>query len=284
MRVRTTADEIVAATRTDHSAVTTDATPNAMQMFTNRTLQAEARRQYEQNRTGPYTLSGGNSGAFIPLSAMTNNTSSIIAALAAQSPATFLPDSTHPTILEGYAQQLKVMKDLLSSDKAAVFEYPIGAGAMVAFLKPLSRGTVNINPANAIAAPLVNYRTFTNPLDLTLTVHGIKMFRRLYSTPSAKTLGPVERSPGEAVQTDDEWVAFLKRSMSPSFYHPVGTASLGPKSGGGVVGSDLKVHGIEGLRVVDASIMPLIPGTHTSSSVYAVAEKAADLIINVGKA
>jgi choline dehydrogenase-like flavoprotein len=265
-------------------AVTTDVTPNQMQMFTNRTLMAEARQQYEQNRTGPLTLSGGNSGAFVPLSAMTNSTSAILASLAAQSPESYLPNSTHSTVLEGYAQQLKVMKDLLASDEAAVFEYPIGTGAMIAFLKPLSRGTVNINPANTTAAPLVNYRTFTNPLDLTLSIHGIKMFRRLYSTSSAKALGPVERSPGQAVQTDSDWESFLKRSISPSFYHPVGTASLGAKSKGGVVGPDLKVHGIEALRVVDASIMPLIPGTHTSSTVYAVAEKAADLVINVSSA
>jgi choline dehydrogenase-like flavoprotein len=110
------------------------------------------------------------------------------------------------------------------------------------------------------------------------------MFRRLYSTPSAKTLGPVERSPGEAVQSDSEWEVFLKRSISPSFYHPAGTASLGPKSRGGVVGPELKVHGVDALRVVDASIMPLIPGTHTSSTVYAVAELAADLIIKAGGA
>lgn len=250
-----------------------------MQMFMNRTLMEEARKQYEQNRTGPLTLSGGNSGAFIPLSMMTNSSSAIIASLVAQSPGAHLPDSTHPTVIEGYAQQLKVMKDLLASEKAAVFEYPIGAGGMFAFLKPLSRGTVNINPANVLESPLVNYRTFTNPLDVGLTVHGAKMFRRLYSTPSAKTLGPVERSPGQAVQTDEEWAAWLKRSMSPSFFHPVGTASLGPKSAGGVVGPDFKVHGVESLRVVDASIMPLIPGTHTSSTVYAVAEFAADRII-----
>ena len=71
--------------------------------------------------------------------------------------------------------------------------------------------------------------------------------------------------------------------MRPSFYHPVGTAALGPKDQGGVVGSDLKVHGVERLRVVDASVMPLIPGTHTSSTVYAVAEKAADIIIKASR-
>lgn len=184
---------------------------------------------------------------------------------------------------EGYAHQLDALKELLASSSAAAFEYPISAGAMLAFLKPLSRGTVNINPANPGAEPMVAYRTFTHPLDLRLYVHAAKLFRRLYATPSARALGPVELFPGPGVQSDADWEAWLKESVSPSFYHPVGTASLGPRSRGGVVGPDLRVHGVQRVRVVDASVMPLIPGTHTSSTVYAVAEKAADLIVGDGE-
>lgn len=153
---------------------------------------------------------------------------------------------------------------------------------MIAFLKPLSRGTVNLDPKDPLAEPLVSYRTFTNPLDITLSIHGAKILRKLYTTPSARALGPTEQSPGSSVQTDEQWTTWLKRSMSPSFYHPVGTASLGPAKRGGVVGLDLKVHGVQGLRVIDASVIPLIPGTHTSSTVYAVAEKAGDLIVASG--
>jgi choline dehydrogenase-like flavoprotein len=260
--------------------VTNNTLPGPMDMYMNRTLMEEAQRQYRENQTGPLTLSGGNSGAFLPLSFVTNTTASIISALTAQSPSSYLPDSTHPTVLEGYSRQLDAMEDLLSSNAAAVFEYPIGVGALIAFLKPLSRGTVNIDPTNPTAEPLVNYRTFTNPLDLTLYQHGVKMFRQYYATPSAKTLGPVELIPGPAVQSDEDWLKWLPKSISPSFYHPVGTAALGPKNRGGVVGPDLRVHGVGKLRVIDASVMPLIPGTHTSSTVYAVAEKAADLIIS----
>lgn len=150
---------------------------------------------------------------------------------------------------------------------------------MIAFLKPLSRGSVDINPKDTLAAPLVRYRAFTNPIDVKLFIEGVKVYRRLFGTPSASALGPVELTPGASVQTDADWERWLRKSVSPSFYHPVGTAALGPQSRGGVVDQELKVHGVEKLRVVDASIMPLIPGTHTSSTVYAVAEKAADLII-----
>jgi choline dehydrogenase-like flavoprotein len=216
------------------------------------------------------------------LSILTNSSSSIIAALVAQSPSSFLAPNSHASVIEGYKHHLAALKNLLTSNNAAAFEYPIGAGNMIAFLKPLSRGTVNINSKDPLADPLINYRTFTNPLDITLSIHGAKILRQLYNTPTARKLGPTEQSPGLSVQTDEQWETWLKRSMSPSFYHPVGTAALGPIERGGVVGPDLRVHGVGRLRVVDASIMPLIPGTHTSSTVYAVAEKAADLIVRAG--
>ena len=67
--------------------------------------------------------------------------------------------------------------------------------------------------------------------------------------------------------------AALRRLLQPTYSHPVGTCAMMPRGRGGVVASDLKVYGIQGLRVVDASIMPLIPSAHTSATVYAVAEK-----------
>ncbi|KAF2113066.1 hypothetical protein BDV96DRAFT_622875 [Lophiotrema nucula] len=271
--------------------MSTDLTPNAMSMFMNQTAMQEARRQYEQNKTGPLTLSGGNSGAFVPLSHLVAGNSSntpawIIGSLVTQieSASTYLPNATHPTVLAGYARQLSVLSDLLNATDNAVFEYPISSfAAMMAFLKPLSRGSVDIDAKNVLAEPIVRYRTFTNPVDVDLFVLGLKTLRSLYTTPSAKTLGPVELSPGSSVKTDEDWRKWVVKNVSPSFYHPVGTASLGARERGGVVGPDLRVHGVGSLRVVDASVMPLIPGTHTSSTVYAVAEKAADLIIRDGQ-
>ncbi|KAJ4300974.1 hypothetical protein N0V90_003063 [Kalmusia sp. IMI 367209] len=253
--------------------------PGPMDLFLNQTLMQEAIEQYEKERKGPLTLSGGNSGAFLPLSLLTNSSAALLANLTSADPGRYLPNTTHSSVLEGYARQIDSLRNLLSSREAAVFEYPISVGGLIAFLKPLSRGAVNIDAKDPLAEPLVNYRTLTHPLDAKLFIQGVKIFRRLYATPSAKTLGPVELMPGQSVQTDEEWEKWLKTSITPSFYHPVGTASLGPKSRGGVLDQDLRVHGVGALRVVDASVMPLIPGTHTSSTVYAVAEKAADLII-----
>jgi choline dehydrogenase-like flavoprotein len=203
----------------------------------------------------------------------------LLANISSDLPGSYLPNQTDKSIIEGYMYQLNSMKNLLSSSEAAAFEYPIGTGAMVALLKPLSRGHVNIDPLDPLAEPLISYRAFSHPLDMVLFVESARVFRRLYATPSARVLGAVELAPGQSVQTDEEWAEWLRNKILPSFYHPVGTASLGPKRRGGVVDPDLRVHGVGFLRVVDASVMPLIPGTHTSSTVYAVAEKAADIII-----
>lgn len=232
---------------------------------------------------GPLTLSGGNSIAFLSLPLITNETDALLADLTSADPGSYLPNGTHPSVLEGYTHQLKSLHGLLASDKAAVFEFITGLGDLLVFLKPLSRGTVNINTTDPLAEPQINYRTLTHPLDVALHIKGGGVIRRFYQTPAGATFGPAAVSPDASVQTDEQWATWLKENVTPSLYHPIGTASLGPEDRGGVVGPDLKVHGVSALRVVDASIMPLIPGTHTSATVYAVAEKAADLIISEGK-
>lgn len=182
-------------------------------------------------------------------------TSIILSAINAQSPAAYLPSNTHPTLIEGYTHQVTALKNSLYSNSSAVFEYPIAFGNMIAFLKPLSRGNINISPTDPLAEPLVSYRTFTNPIDVTMSMFGTKVLRRLYALPALKAYGPTEQAPGSKVQTNAEWEDWLRKSMSPSFYHPVGTASLGRLERGGVVGPDLRVHGVQGLRVIDASGM-----------------------------
>ncbi|KAK0738133.1 GMC oxidoreductase-domain-containing protein [Schizothecium vesticola] len=88
-----------------------------------------------------------------------------------------------------------------------------------------------------------------------------------------------EISPGAAIQGDPALVEYIRDQSILSFMHPCCTAAMLPKSNGGVVGPDLKVHGLEGLRVVDMSVKPSLPGTHRSATAYTVGEKAADIII-----
>lgn len=95
-----------------------------------------------------------------------------------------------------------------------------------------------------------------------------------------RRLAPVEIVPGAQYQTDDEiFEASIKAtSLEPSYAHPSGSCALMPEELGGCVDSQLEVYGVGNLRVVDASIIPLIPAAHLQATMYAVAEKAADII------
>jgi choline dehydrogenase-like flavoprotein len=89
-----------------------------------------------------------------------------------------------------------------------------------------------------------------------------------------KQRGATEIGPGAAVAADDAALAgYVQQQSFLSFMHPCCTAAMMPRAKGGVVGPDLRVHGAEGLRVVDMSVMPLVPATHLSATAYAVGEK-----------
>ena len=136
-----------------------------------------------------------------------------------------------------------------------------------------------VDPANPIDGdPLVNYNTFTHPLDVDVMVQFMRFTRRWYNTTAMRTLAPVERSPGLEKQSDEELEAHLRGSAENTIGHQSGTTAMMPRELGGVVGSDLRVYGVEGLSVVDASVMPLIPSTNLCATVYAVAEKVSDVL------
>jgi choline dehydrogenase-like flavoprotein len=103
-------------------------------------------------------------------------------------------------------------------------------------------------------------------------VEGLKLVRRICNTPPMRDRIAGEFQPGEKVQSDDDWLAYC-REMGETVFHPVATCSMGR-----VVDERLRVIGLDGLRVVDASVMPAVPSGNINAAVIAVAEKAADLI------
>ena len=95
---------------------------------------------------------------------------------------------------------------------------------------------------------------------------------------------PVETGPGvDNVQTRDEWIAWIREQSQPSAMHPTGSCAMMPRHLGGVVDAELRVHGVTGLRVVDASVLNMLVGVNICQTVYAVAEKGADLIKQAAK-
>jgi choline dehydrogenase-like flavoprotein len=111
---------------------------------------------------------------------------------------------------------------------------------------------------------------------MTALIAACRVAREIFRTPVMQAKGVVEELPGEAVQTDDEWAAFL-RGTAFRPYHPVGTCRMGSDDAA-VVDPELRVRGVEGLRVVDASIFPTVTSGNTNAPVIMVAERAADLI------
>lgn len=148
-------------------------------------------------------------------------------------------------------------------------------------LFPLSRGCSHINPKDVNAKLTIDPRYMTHQLDVEILARLVAYIDTITKTePFSKLLKPNDQHNYDAPQdlTDKEQVkAYIKKSMLRC-WHPTSTCALLPRERGGVVDPQLKVYGVEGLRVVDSSIIPVQTRGNTQTTVYAVAERAADLI------
>lgn len=151
--------------------------------------------------------------------------------------------------------------------------------ADVILLHPHSRGWLELDSADPAVAPRITLNNFSDPQDLRTARDGIRIARHIYSTRPQADLTGEEVLPGAHLQSDEELDAHI-RATAQVTQHPVGTCAMGhgPMS---VVDPQLRVHGMEGLRIVDASIMPDVPGGNTNAPTIMVAEKAADMILGL---
>lgn len=151
-------------------------------------------------------------------------------------------------------------------------------GYTIAFglMQPQSRGTVCLAGPDITTAPIVDPNYLGERLDQERMVHALRLARAIGEQPALAAWRKEEALPGSPAQTDEECLAFLQRSITP-FYHPAGTCRIGINVDA-VVDSELRVRGIDRLRIVDSSIMPTPVSANTQATVLAVAERAADLI------
>jgi choline dehydrogenase len=149
----------------------------------------------------------------------------------------------------------------------------------VAVLRPSTRGRLELASADPAARPLMHPNFLQNKADVEALIYGLKEARRILAMPPLARCSDKELSPGPAVSTDADLEAFIRANVATT-YHPVGTCKMGPvRDPLAVVDSRLRVHGIAGLRVADASIMPNIIGGNTSAPSMMIGERAADFIL-----
>jgi choline dehydrogenase len=157
-----------------------------------------------------------------------------------------------------------------------------GVNSTITTVRPTSRGSVHARSTDPKDHPKIIHNYLSTEHDRALALEGFKLQRRIFQSEAFKPHTTYEILPGDSVQTDDEIMEFW-RNESMSVYHPVGSSKMGPADDPlAVVDNELKVHGIKSLRVVDASIFPLLPSGNTHAPTVAVAERAADLILGTG--
>ena len=165
----------------------------------------------------------------------------------------------------------------LSLDKFGEPLHPFPAfTASVANLRPESRGTVRIKTPDPAVYPAIRPNYLSHPADQQVAVDAIKLTRRICADPALARFYPEEFLPGPVAQTDDE-LRTAVGEVGTTIFHPVGTCKIGSDDQA-VVDARLRVRGVEGLRVVDASVMPTITSGNTNSPTIMIAEKAADMI------
>ncbi|KAK7463910.1 hypothetical protein BaRGS_00038076 [Batillaria attramentaria] len=180
-------------------------------------------------------------------------------------------------------QYYRYNKETLEAAKRRdTFKY--GFPCLPSLLRPKSRGTLRLRSADPFEYPAIDPRYLEHPDDVALIVRGVRVCQRLVATPTMQSIGAeVAEAPSKLCgqfkyDTDDYWECMIRRNMQ-TIYHPVGTCKMGAATDStAVVDPELRVRGVSGLRVVDASIMPAVPSGNTNAPTIMVAEKAADLI------
>jgi len=183
------------------------------------------------------------------------------------------------TSLDGSRPNIQFHMQPLSADKPGDGVHPFSAFTMsICNLRPESRGEVTINSADPTQLPKIIPNYLSTEGDRKIAIDSIKVARKIAEADSLKKHILDEYVPGQSFISDEELLEAAKNN-SQSIYHPVGTCKMGHDENS-VVDEQLKVHGISGLRVVDASIMPELVSGNTNAPTMMIAEKAAEMILS----
>jgi choline dehydrogenase len=144
-------------------------------------------------------------------------------------------------------------------------------------LRPESLGSIHIKSSNPDDQPAIRFNFLSDPIDQRAMVDGFKIVRKIIESAPMDALRGDEFSPGKSVSSDDEILDWIRHNAQTA-YHPIGTCRMGPAGQRTVVDERLRVHGLSGLRIADASIFPTMPSGNTNAPAIMVGEKAADIL------
>jgi choline dehydrogenase-like flavoprotein len=248
------------------------------QSFFNLVLQ-----QWQDSASG-FLTEAGHTFAFLPKQYFMNATEQLEALALFSAP--FNGTGISPTLLAA-SERLWITDtpflEIIMVNSFAGATIPAGANFISVFVyttQPLSRGHVHISSVDPAVHPTLNPQYLQHPFDRFLLRSASKWFRGISKDPAFSAFVSDEYSPGSSVQTDAEWDTWIAEHAG-SLFHTTSSCSMLPKRHGGVVDSKLKVYGTTNVRVVDASIAPLLVSAHTQAAAYAIAEKAADILSQV---
>ncbi|MBX3637562.1 MAG: choline dehydrogenase [Rubrivivax sp.] len=168
-----------------------------------------------------------------------------------------------------------VIGKLVDHGRKTVFGH--GWSCHVCLLRPTSRGSVALASSDPLAAPLIDPAFLSAGDDLPRLVRGFRLMRQILQQPALAAFGARELQASAQAQSDTQVEDFIRRHAD-TIYHPVGSCRMGPDPARDVVDARLRVHGVQGLRVVDASVMPRIVSGNTNAPVIMIAEKAVDMV------
>jgi len=172
---------------------------------------------------------------------------------------------------------VKISISPFSSDNPAAGLHKFSGFTVIIYqLRPDSRGEIRLKSLDAAASPSIVPRYLSDPNDQRTVVDGLKLIRRILATKHFERYIDSEFRPGPDVRTDDELLDYA-RQFGSTVFHPTSTCRMG-NDAMAVVDPELRVHGIEGLRVVDASVMPTVASGNTNAATIMIGEKASDMI------
>lgn len=172
--------------------------------------------------------------------------------------------------------QIQYIPFSVGSLKKRVFHDFPGMAAACYQLRPNSMGSIHINSPDPYKHPSIKFNFLSNDIDKQVLIDAVKIMRNIVEAQPMNLIRDFEHSPGSSVSNDTEIEQYIRENAETGF-HPSGTCRMGPGSNT-VVDDNLKVHGLKGLRVADASIFPTIPSGNTNAACIMVGEKAAELI------